>query len=113
MEPQAIHDKLVAQFGDKIVSADLEAASPFVVVATDSIADVAAFCKEEAELVFDNLMCLSGVDIPGEDPPRMEVVYHILSYTHHHTYQYPHAYQHTDQYPHTHLHLYQRDPLRP
>jgi NADH-quinone oxidoreductase subunit C len=86
MEPQAIHEKLVARFGDKIVSADLEAASPFVVVATDAIAEVAAFCKEDADLALDNLMCLSGVDYPGEDPPRMEVVYHILSYTHHHTF---------------------------
>jgi NADH-quinone oxidoreductase subunit C len=56
------------------------------VVATEAIADVAAFCKEDADLAFDNLMCLSGVDYPGEDPPRMEVVYHLLSYTHHHTF---------------------------
>ena len=86
MEASAIHEKLVARFGDKIPSADLEAASPFAVVATEAIAEVAAFCKDDPELVFDNLMCLSGVDYPGEDPPRMEVVYHLLSYTHHHTF---------------------------
>ena len=86
MEPSAIHEKLTGTFGDKIVSVDLEAASPFAVVATDAIAEVAAFCKEEGDLALDNLMCLSGVDYPGEDPPRMEVVYHILSYTHHHTF---------------------------
>jgi NADH-quinone oxidoreductase subunit C len=56
------------------------------VVATEAIAEVAAFCKEDPDLAFDNLMCLSGVDYPGEDPPRMEVVYHLLSYTHHHTF---------------------------
>ena len=27
-------------------------------------------------------MCLSGVDYPKETPPRMEVVYHLYSYTH-------------------------------
>jgi NADH-quinone oxidoreductase subunit C len=86
MEAKGLHEKLVAQFGDRILSVDLEAASPFAVVATEAIADVAAFCKEDADLAFDNLMCLSGVDYPGEDPPRMEVVYHLLSYTHHHTF---------------------------
>jgi NADH-quinone oxidoreductase subunit C len=86
MEARAIHEKLVAKFGEQVLSADLEAASPFAVVATDAIAEVAAFCKEDADLAFDNLMCLSGVDYPGEDPPRMEVVYHLLSYTHHHTF---------------------------
>ncbi|MCG6924846.1 MAG: NADH-quinone oxidoreductase subunit C [Acidobacteria bacterium] len=86
MDAQVIHEKLVARFGDQVLSADLEAASPFAVVATDTIAEVAAFCKEDPDLAFDNLMCLSGVDYPGEDPPRMEVVYHLLSYTHHHTF---------------------------
>lgn len=86
MDPSAIHQKLVARFGDRVVSADLEAGSPFVVVATEAIAEVAAFCKDDPDLAFDNLMCLSGVDFPGEDPPRMEVVYHLLSYTHHHTF---------------------------
>jgi NADH-quinone oxidoreductase subunit C len=86
MEAKGIHEKLVARFGDRILSVDLEAASPFAVVATKAIADVAAFCNEDADLAFDNLMCLSGVDYPGEDPPRMEVVYHLLSYTHHHTF---------------------------
>jgi NADH-quinone oxidoreductase subunit C len=86
MDAKSIHEKLVARFGEKIVSADLEAASPFAVVATEAVAEVAAFCKEDADLAFDNLMCLSGVDYPSEDPPRMEVVYHVLSYTHHHTF---------------------------
>ncbi len=51
-------------------------------VATDAIAEVAAFCKADPELSFDNLMCLSAVDYPKETPPRMEVVYHLLSYKH-------------------------------
>jgi NADH-quinone oxidoreductase subunit C len=86
MDSRAIHEKLVARFGDRITGADLEAASPFAVVATGAIAEVAAWCKAEPDLAFDNLMCLSGVDYPKADPPRMEVVYHLLSYTHHHTF---------------------------
>ena len=40
---------------------------------------MAAFCKADPELAFDNLMCLSGVDYPKEKEPRMEVVYHLYS----------------------------------
>ncbi len=86
MDEKAIHEALVAKFGDKIVSSDLEAASPFAVVATDALPAVAEFCKTDPALAMDNLMCLSGVDYPKEDPPRMEVVYHLYSYTHHHTF---------------------------
>jgi NADH-quinone oxidoreductase subunit C len=51
-----------------------------------SIVDVAAFCKSDPDLWFDNLMCLSAVDYPKETPPRMEVVYHLYSYKHDHTF---------------------------
>jgi NADH-quinone oxidoreductase subunit C len=86
MDPKSIHDKLVARFAEKITGEGLAAASPFAVVATDAIAEVAAFCKADPELAFDNLMCLSGVDYPKEAEPRMEVVYHLYSYTHLHTF---------------------------
>ncbi len=85
MDAKAIHDRLVAQFGPKITGEGLAAASPFSLVATEAIAEVAAFCKSDPELAFDNLMCLSGVDFPKEKEPRMEVVYHLQSYRHLHT----------------------------
>jgi len=86
MDPKAIHEKLAAAFGEKIVALNVEVASPFAVVAPEAIVDVAQFCKAERELAFDNLMNLSAVDYPKETPPRMEVVYHLLSYTHGHTF---------------------------
>jgi NADH-quinone oxidoreductase subunit C len=86
MDPKAIHEKLAARFGDRITAVNLEAASPFAVVATEEIAEVAAFCKSDPELALDNLMCLSGVDYPKEATPRMEVVYHLYSSTHLHTF---------------------------
>jgi NADH-quinone oxidoreductase subunit C len=85
MDAKAIHDKLVARFGEKVTGEGLAALSPFSVVATEAIAEVAAFCKSDPELAFDNLMCLSGVDYPKEKEPRMEVVYHLHSYEHLHT----------------------------
>ena len=86
MDAKAIHDALVARFGEKILSADFEVASPFAVVATEDLVEVAGFCKSDPALAMDNLMCLAGVDYPKEDPPRMEVVYQLYSYAHHHTF---------------------------
>jgi NADH-quinone oxidoreductase subunit C len=86
MDAKAIHEALVARFGEKITGADLAAGSPFAVVAADAIGEVAAFCKAFPALALDNLMCLSGVDYPKEAPPRMEVVYHLFSYRHLHTF---------------------------
>jgi NADH-quinone oxidoreductase subunit C len=86
MDAKAVHERLVSRFGDKITGANLEAASPFAVVAADAIVEVATFCRDEAALAFDNLMCQSAVDYLKETPPRFEVVYHLLSYEHAHTF---------------------------
>ncbi len=86
MDAKAIHGSLVTRFAEKITGANLEAASPFAIVATDAIAEVAGFCRSCPDLAFDNLMCLSAVDYPKESPPRMEVVYHLYSYVHLHTF---------------------------
>ncbi len=86
MDAKAIHETLLERFGERITGADLETASPFSIVAPEAIAEVAAFCKSTPELAFDNLMCLSAVDFPKETPPRMEVVYHLYSYVHLHTF---------------------------
>jgi len=86
MDAKGINDKLAARFGEKVTGAGLEAASPFAVVAAESLLEAAAFLKDDPELAFDNLMCLSAVDYPKETPPRFEVVYHLLSYKHGHTF---------------------------
>jgi NADH-quinone oxidoreductase subunit C len=84
MLPAEIHQRLGAEFGEKITAFQAEALQPWAVVAADAIADVAAFCKSDRELGFDNLMCLSAVDYPKEVPPRLELVYHLWSYAHTH-----------------------------
>jgi NADH-quinone oxidoreductase subunit C len=84
MDATAIHARLVERFGEKIASFEPAAKQPFAVVAAGAIAEVAAFAKADAELALDNLMCLAAVDYPKETPPRMEVVYHLLSYKHLH-----------------------------
>jgi len=86
MDAKAIHERLVAKFADKVTAVNLEVASPFTVIAADAIVEVARFCKDDPDLAFDNLMCQAAVDYPKETPPRMEMVYHLLSYRHDHTF---------------------------
>ena len=86
MDAPSIHRRLADRFADKITAFQAEAQQPWAVVAPGAIAEVADFAKSDPELAFDNLMCLSAVDYPKEDPPRMEVVYHLFSYRHRHTF---------------------------
>jgi len=80
MEAKDILARLQQKFEGAIVSSSVEAQQPFAVVAAERIVDVAAYMKDDAELLMDNLMCLAAVDYPKETPPRMEVVYHLFSY---------------------------------
>jgi NADH-quinone oxidoreductase subunit C len=86
VDAQGIHARLAERLGDAITSSVLEGPSPFVVVATERLVEVASFCKTDRGLAFDNLMCLSAVDWPKETPPRIEIVYHLFSYLHLHTF---------------------------
>lgn len=86
MTPQEIHAALQARFGEAILSFDEKALDPWALVKPEAIAEVAAFVKAEPALGFDNLMCLSAVDWPKETPPRLDVVYHLYSYKHDHTF---------------------------
>jgi NADH-quinone oxidoreductase subunit C len=86
MDAQGIIERLQQKFGDKITAVEAEAVNPGVVVATEAIAEVAAFARSEPELAFGNLMCLSGVDYPKAEPPRLEIVYNLFSYEHRHTF---------------------------
>jgi len=86
MDAKGIHERLVGRFVEKLTAVNLETASPFAVVATEALLEVAGFCKDEPDLAFDNLLCLAGADYPKETPPRLEVVYQLLSYRHEHTF---------------------------
>jgi NADH-quinone oxidoreductase subunit C len=86
MDAAAVHARLADRFTDRITAFQAEALQPWAVVAPEAIAQVAAFCKADPDLAFDNLMCLSAVDYPKETPPRMEMVYHLYSYAHRHVF---------------------------
>ena len=86
MDAAAIHARLLDKFGEKVTAFQAEALQPWAVIVPEAIAEVAAFCKADPDLSFDNLMCLSAVDYPKETPPRMEMVYHLFSYAHRHVF---------------------------
>ena len=86
MDAAAVHARLADRFQDRITAFQAEALQPWAVVAAEAIDEVAAFCKVEPDLAFDNLMCLSAVDYNKETPPRIEIVYHLYSYTHRHAF---------------------------
>jgi NADH-quinone oxidoreductase subunit C len=86
MDAAAIHQRLAEKLGAKITAFQAEALQPWAVVEPAAVAEVAALCKSDPDLAFDNLMCLSVVDYPKETPPRFEVVYHLYSYKHAHAF---------------------------
>jgi NADH-quinone oxidoreductase subunit C len=81
LEPQAIFDKLKGKFGDVVVELQGEGVSPaFVIVAPAAVKQVSRFLKEDPDLSFDVLMCLSGVDYKE----KFAVAYHLHSMKHRH-----------------------------
>jgi NADH-quinone oxidoreductase subunit C len=84
MDAPSVHGKLKETFGDRILHFEETALQPWAVVTTEAVDEIAAYCKNHPDLLFDNLACLSAVDYPKETPPRMEVVYHLFSYQHRH-----------------------------
>jgi NADH-quinone oxidoreductase subunit C len=86
MNAADIHARLSSHFGSRVLAFDDKALDPGVLVDARAIAEVAAFAMADGDLRFDNLMCLSAVDYPKETPPCFEVVYHLFSYCHQHTF---------------------------
>ncbi len=81
MEAQAIFDRMKEKFGDAVVELQGEGCSPaFVVVAPAAVKEISRFLKEDPDLSFDVLMCLSGVDYKD----KFAVAYHLHSLTHRH-----------------------------
>ncbi len=74
---EAIHDRIKEQFGDAVVDDQRDVPDPFVVVAAERLKEVALFCRDDAELSFDLLNLVSGVDYPDRD--TIEVVYALDS----------------------------------
>lgn len=91
MNGQDFVSRLQEKFGDSITGTNLEAIDPWIEVSADALVDVCRFLRDDPDLRFDFLSCISGVDYFEPDPKktaklaggnRMEVVYHLWSVTH-------------------------------
>lgn len=82
MTPEDMHQKLQAQFGERVLAFYGDARDPYVVVEAAAMHEIGAYLRHDAELQFDLLMCLSGVDYGPEK--TLGVVYHLASMSHRH-----------------------------
>ncbi len=80
MTPDAIHAKLKERFGAAVLDLDATGHDAWIGVDAQAIAAVAAAAKQDPDLDFKSLMCLSGVDAKE----NIQVVYHLHSLTHRH-----------------------------
>jgi NADH-quinone oxidoreductase subunit C len=79
---QEIAARLQAAFPDAVVEVKSEGVvQPSVKIAPGRLRDVALSLRNDPDLAFDYLMCLSGVDLGKE---TLGVVYHLSSMTHRH-----------------------------
>jgi NADH-quinone oxidoreductase subunit C len=91
VEFAAILARLTGQFGPSIAASNAEAIDPWVEVAPAALPEVCRFLRDEPELRFNFLHCISGVDYLQTDPkkkvdwqPHLEVMYHLSSMVHGH-----------------------------
>ncbi len=91
MPGQQFLDRLKQRFGEKITGANLEALDPWIEVAPEGLPEVCRYLRDEPDLRFNFLSCISGVDYFEGDPkkaakvtwkPHFEVVYHLWSVPH-------------------------------
>src|ERR1041385_8041692 len=63
MTPQEIFDKVKASFDDRVLETKSEGViDPYIKLSPTAVAEAAHFLRDEPDLAFDTLMCLSGVD---------------------------------------------------
>jgi NADH-quinone oxidoreductase subunit C len=88
---QAFVDRLTARFGQTIRGANLAALDPWIEVSAEGLVEVCRYLRDEPDLRFNLLNCISGVDYFEPDPkkaakvdfqPHLEVVYHLFSLPH-------------------------------
>jgi NADH-quinone oxidoreductase subunit C len=77
--PAEIHARVKERFGEQILEFDESVANPFMRLAPEVVAEVGHYLKDEPDLQFNYLMCLSGIDYGAGK--NLEVVYHLQSMT--------------------------------
>ena len=93
MQFQDIHQRLSDRFGPAVLRAEPAAIDPWIEVAGGSLPEIGLFLRDEPDLRFNMLHCISGVDYFEPDAkkaaavkwqPHLEVLYHLSSLVHKH-----------------------------
>jgi NADH-quinone oxidoreductase subunit C len=93
MNIQEIHDRLHSKFQHWLVSSNFEALDPWIEIRAEGLPEMAAFLRDEPELRFDMLHCITAVDYFEPDAkkaaqvewqPHVELIYHLSSMAHRH-----------------------------
>ena len=93
MQPPEIFARLQKRFGSAITGSNLEAIDPWIEVAPAGLVEVCRYLRDEPDLQFALLNCITGVDYFEPDAkkaakvewqPHVEVIYHLWSLTHKH-----------------------------
>jgi len=82
MTASEMYERLRARFGESVISVELAAKDPWILVEPTRIAEVCAFARDDADLRCDVLSNLTGVDYKAQG--WIELVYHLYSYTQRH-----------------------------
>ena len=80
MEPLQIYERVKERFGDRVLEVSEKKPDPFIVIDAAAIVEIGTFLRDEPELAMDCLSNESGVDYKD----RIEVVYHLFSYSKRH-----------------------------
>jgi NADH-quinone oxidoreductase subunit C len=79
METLKVYELLKQRFPERILETGGKL-DPFAVIETSAVEEVCRFLRDDPETAFDCLSNETGVDYKD----RIEVVYHLFSYRHHH-----------------------------
>jgi NADH-quinone oxidoreductase subunit C len=82
MEAKEIYDRLERQFAGQVSDFNGDVLEPYFNVTPASIVQICAHLLQEPDLSFEILSDLTALDWPKEN--RLQVVYHLYSYTHRH-----------------------------
>jgi NADH-quinone oxidoreductase subunit C len=83
MTTHEIHDRLKQRFGDDVGPLSEPKVDAFATVKRERIVEVCRFLAKEPGLEMDFLEDLTAIDWPKRNV--IEIVYHLLSYTHRHS----------------------------
>lgn len=93
MNAQSVHARLDRPFRPWLVAHDFEAIDPWIEVKAEGLPDVGRYLRDQRDLWFDMLHCITAVDYFEPDPkkaalvewqPHLELIYHLSSTMHRH-----------------------------